>query len=102
MGGRVFLALLVLLLGGICRGQTSESIKFFVREFEIQGNRTYSSEELKKLLKDYTNREITNTELKEAAAKINAFYANAGKEKVEVVIPDQDPASGVMTFQVNE
>src|SRR5262249_49010560 len=50
----------------------------------------------------YTNREITSEELEQARRAVTLHYVNHGYLNSGAVIPDQDPASGIIRLRIVE
>src|SRR5689334_12685011 len=46
----------------------------FVRGFEFEGNRAFTSAELAKVTQPFTNREINSEELEQARRSVSVFY----------------------------
>jgi hemolysin activation/secretion protein len=80
----------------------SSSVHVIVREFWFKGNKVFSGTELAKITAPYLNREITTEDLEEARRAITAFYVAHGYMNSGAVLPDQDVADGVVTFQIVE
>ncbi|WP_292843233.1 ShlB/FhaC/HecB family hemolysin secretion/activation protein [Nostoc sp. NMS8] len=74
----------------------------FVSRFEVVGSTVFSSKELTDLLKDYTGRNITFTELLQARSAITNLYIKNGYISSAAVIPPQNPENGVVKIQVIE
>lgn len=77
-------------------------LKIFVRQFEFEGNRRYTAEDLSKVLESFSGREVTGEELELARAKVAQFYLESGFASSEVALPDQDPSGGVIRFRIVE
>jgi len=76
--------------------------RLFVREFHFVGNRIYSPAVLAGITAPYTNRAITTGELEDARRAVTMFYINHGYINSGAIIPDQDPAAGVVTLRIIE
>ena len=77
-------------------------VRLFVREFRFEGNRTFSQVELAKVTEPFTKRAITSEELEDARRAVTLYYINHGYVNSGAVIPDQDPAQGVITIRIIE
>ncbi len=52
--------------------------KIFVRQFQLIGNTVFSTTELKTLIKNYENREITTLEFQEVKDNLTQYYEDHG------------------------
>jgi hemolysin activation/secretion protein len=75
-----------------------------VKRFEFVGNTVFSSEELSKVLANYTNRQISFTELLQARSQITKYYVDRGYVTSGAILPPQsfNRESGVLTLQIIE
>lgn len=76
--------------------------KIIIRKFNVVGNTVFSQEEIDKVLKPYTLRFITFTELLEAQAALTRLYIENGYISSGAFIPPQDIEDRVVTIQVIE
>jgi hemolysin activation/secretion protein len=76
--------------------------RLYVREFQFEGNRAFTDGELALVVKSYTGRELNVGELEEARRAVTLHYVNRGYINSGAVIPDQDPADGVVLIRVVE
>ena len=76
--------------------------KIIIRKFNVVGNTVFSQEEIDKVLKPYTLRFITFTELLEAQAALTRLYVENGYISSGAFIPPQDIEDRVVTVQVIE
>ena len=74
----------------------------FVRSFRFEGNTVFSQAQLATITAPFTNRSITTEELEEARRAVTLYYVNLGYVNSGAVIPDQNPADGVVTMRVVE
>ncbi|MEI6084519.1 MAG: POTRA domain-containing protein, partial [Verrucomicrobiota bacterium] len=74
----------------------------FVREFQFTGNRAFTAADLAKITAPFTNRAITSEDLEDARRAITLHYINHGYVNSGAIIPDQDPAAGVITIHIVE
>ncbi|GAB4207466.1 MAG: ShlB/FhaC/HecB family hemolysin secretion/activation protein [Coleofasciculaceae cyanobacterium] len=84
-----------------------------VKRFEFVGNTVFSSEELAKVLANYTNRQISFAELLQARSQLTQYYVDRGYVTSGAILPPQSfkPESresgigngqSVVTFQIIE
>jgi hemolysin activation/secretion protein len=79
-----------------------DSVTLFVEGFQVVGNTVFSPEELATVLKPFTKRSLTLTELLQARSAITQLYVNAGYVTSGAYIPPQEPKDGIVTIQVIE
>jgi len=80
----------------------STAVHLVVREFRFHGNTVFSGAELAQITAPSLNREVTTEDLEEARRAITAFYVTYGYMNSGAILPDQDIADGVVTFQIVE
>ncbi len=73
-----------------------------VKQFKFEGNTVFSEAELRKVIADYENRQISAEELQEVRNKITLHYVEKGYINSGAIIPDQQVQQGVVTLQVIE
>lgn len=83
-------------------GKLSSAVRVFVRQIQFQGNKVFTDQELAKVTAPYLNREVTSEDLEDARRAITALYVVHGYVNSGAILPDQDVADGVITFQVVE
>ena len=76
--------------------------RLFVRGFDFEGNRAFTSTELAKVTQSFTNREISSEELEQARRSISVFYVNHGYINSGALIPDQSPTNGIIVIRIVE
>ena len=76
--------------------------KVYVKVFKFEGNTVFSDDELTKITKDYTGREISAEELQEVKNVITKYYVDAGYINSGAIIPDQTIGSRVITLEIVE
>lgn len=74
----------------------------FVKRFEFRGNTVIRDRKIRRLLAPYTGREITGDELEAARVAVTRLYTDAGYVNSGAVLPDQDPADGVIRMEIVE
>ena len=74
----------------------------FVRQFEIQGNTQFSELILSQQIQAYEGKQLTLTELQQAANKISDYYAQNGYSYSYAFLPAQTLNGGIVTLQVVE
>ncbi len=77
-------------------------VQLFVREFRFEGASAFSQKDLAQVTAPFTNRSITTDELEEARRAVTLFYVNHGYVNSGAVLPDQEPADGVVTIRIVE
>jgi hemolysin activation/secretion protein len=80
----------------------ASSDKIFVQQFQLSGNMRFSTQELKALIHDYQNREITPEELQAAKNILAQHYIDHGYLNAAVTIPDQTVTNGVILLSIVE
>jgi len=78
------------------------AIRVFVREFRITGNTVIATEELKKVVAPFENREVTNNELEELRKRLTLLYINKGYINSGAVIPDQKVVDNTIEIRIIE
>ena len=84
------------------RQPLSASLRVFVKRFAFSGNTVFSDEILRALIAQYEGRELGNVEIEDARLRITDHYVKQGYINSGALLPDQDVAGGVLTFQVVE
>src|SRR5437016_3406232 len=77
-------------------------VRMLVREFRFVGNKVFSQSELATVTASFTNRTITSGELEDARRAVTVYYVSHGYINSGAIIPDQDPANGIITIRVVE
>jgi len=78
----------------------TSAIKFKVKRFIYNDNITFSDQELKKVEKDYLNRDISFEDLLDLRKKLTELYIKKGYINSGVILPNQKIRNGVVIFQV--
>ena len=76
--------------------------RLLVRGFHFEGNTAFSETELAKVTQPFTNREISSDEIEQARRAISVFYIDHGYVNSGALIPDQNPATGIITIRIVE
>lgn len=76
--------------------------KIFVRQFQLVGNTVFSTTELKSLIEDYENREITTLELQEVKDNLTQYYEDHGYHNAGAVIIDQKVENDTIILEIIE
>jgi len=76
--------------------------KIEVKEFQFDGNRVFSDEELTKLTQPYENKVLSPEELQEVKNKITAYYIQKGYVNSGAIIPDQKITDGILIIKIIE
>jgi hemolysin activation/secretion protein len=80
----------------------STEARLFVRAYHFYGNSVFSDTELAKVTEPFTNREISSEELEQARRAITLHYVNHGYVNSGALIPDQNPANGIIVIRIVE
>lgn len=75
---------------------------FFVKKFEIVGSTVFTPEELAEVLKPYTLRRLSFTEILAAQQAITRLYFNRGYLTSGTFLPPQKLEAGIVTIEVVE
>jgi len=78
-----------------------EGVKIIVKDFLITGEKIFTEKQLKPLLTGFIGKELSITELEEAARTIDEFYRSKGF-LVRVYLPQQEIKDGVVHIVVIE
>lgn len=73
-----------------------------VKGFQVVGSTVFTAKKLKKVLAEFTNKNLSFNELLAAEAKIAKLYEDKGYINSGAVIPAQEIADGMVTIQVIE
>ena len=77
--------------------------KIFVKQFKFLGDiDKFNIEYLNNFLKNYTNKENTFEELKEAASLIQNLYLDNGYFLAQVFLPEQEISDQIVRIEINE
>ena len=77
-------------------------VRVLVREIRVVGSRVFSPEELAKVTAPYVNRELSAEDLEAVRVALTLLYVNRGYINSGAILPDQNVADGVVTFQIVE
>ena len=80
----------------------SSALRVLVKRFAFSGNTVFGDEELRALIKEYEGRTLGNVEIEDARARLTDHYIKNGYINSGALLPDQDVAEGVLTFQIVE
>ncbi|MDJ0733234.1 MAG: ShlB/FhaC/HecB family hemolysin secretion/activation protein [Nostocaceae cyanobacterium] len=73
-----------------------------VERFKVIGSTVFSPEELEKVTKDFTRKNVTYTDLLKARSAVTKLYFKNGYKTSGAFIPEQDIEAGVVKIQVIE
>ena len=77
--------------------------KILVKEFRFDGEiKAFTKEELRKVIQDLYNKELTFNEIQTAALRIKNFYNQKGYFLANAVIPKQEVKNGIVIIFVTE
>jgi len=77
-----------------------EGEKIFVKDFKLEGADPGDETAVAALLEPYRNRELSMTEMTEAANKLTLFYRNKGYMVAKAYVPKQDASGGILTIRI--
>jgi len=84
------------------RQKLSARLRVFVKRFDFSGNTVFSDDALRALVAEYEGRELGNVEIEDARLRLTNHYIKQGYINSGALLPDQDVAGGVLTFQIVE
>jgi len=77
--------------------------KILIKEFRFEGEiKAFTKEELRKVIQDLYNKELTFNEIQTAALRIKNFYNQKGYFLANAVIPKQEVKNGIVIIFVTE
>ncbi len=71
-----------------------------VRDFHLEGTEPTDEAEVRALLEPYRNRDLSLSEVYEAAAKVTNHYRGKGFMMAKAYVPRQDAGAGVLSIRV--
>jgi hemolysin activation/secretion protein len=77
-------------------------VRVFVKEIRVVGSTIFSAEELAKVTAPYVNREVTTEDLEALRLTLTRLYVDRGYVSSGAILPDQQVAEGVITYQIIE
>jgi len=97
-------AILAIVLFGVLPFSYGETLDFtfFVREYRVTGATKLSALEVEKAVYPYLGPHRTPDDVESARRALESAYRDAGYQTVSVLIPQQDPARGVIVLEVVE
>lgn len=82
--------------------QTHDEAKINVKGFVFEGNTIIKTDELTALLSDFTQKELTVSQIYEAAGKVTAMYEKKGYFAAKAYIPEQEIENGSVKIKIVE
>ena len=77
--------------------------KILIKEFRFDGEiKAFSKEELRRVIQDLYNKDLTFNEIQTAALRIKNFYNQKGYFLANAVIPKQEVQNGIVTIVITE
>jgi len=77
--------------------------KILIKEFRFDGEiKAFTKEELRKVIQDLYNKELTFNEIQNAALRIKNFYNQKGYFLANAVIPKQEVQNGIVVIFITE
>lgn len=77
-------------------------VRVRVREIRVVGSTVFSSDELARFTAPYVDREVTAEDLEALRIALTGLYVDRGYVNSGAILPDQDVANGVITYQIIE
>jgi len=77
-----------------------EGEKIFVKDFKLEGAEPGDEAALGAILEPFRNRELSMTEITEAANKLTLFYRDKGYMVAKAYVPKQDASGGILTIRI--
>jgi hemolysin activation/secretion protein len=74
--------------------------KLLVRSFQVEGPGLIEEAQVRAILSAYEGRQLTLTEIYEAADKVTTLYRNAGYLVAKAYVPAQNAGSGVLRLKI--
>ena len=81
---------------------TSSHLHVTVRSFRFSGNSQFPASTLQSLLSQYTNRELSFSDLQQAASVITSYYRKAGFPFAYAYLPEQSLENGQVELAILE
>jgi hemolysin activation/secretion protein len=82
---------------------STEEDKILVKEFVFDGDiKAFTNDELKKVIADLYNKELTFNEIQSAAVRIKNFYNKKGYFLANATIPRQEVTNGIVIIYIVE
>lgn len=89
-------------IASIGTSTAQQSPAFYIREFRVQGSTKLTSLEIEEAVYPYLGPARSVEDVEQARATLEKSFRNKGYQTVSVVIPNQDPRSGVIRLEVIE
>ncbi len=80
----------------------ADTLRFLVREIRFTPSALLKPEELEAIARDFRDRQLTLTELRGLAERVNALYKSKGIVTAQAVIPPQDVSDGIVQVRLVE
>jgi hemolysin activation/secretion protein len=92
----------VLSLLGPPRAGAQQTLTFDIKGFKVEGNTLLPADGVRTLLAPYTGKNRDFGDVQRALSALEQAYARAGFSAVQVYLPEQELADGIVRFQVVE
>lgn len=79
-----------------------EETRFVLRGVQLQGNETFSDEDLQSLWQEDLDQEVSLPQIEDIVRRITAFYRNSGYILSKALLPPQEILDGQVTIEVVE
>jgi len=83
-------------------GANATKIKFILKAVVLEGNKTFSTQQLSPIYKDKLGKEITVAQLFEIVQGITNYYRNSGYIISRAILPPQHVKNGTVKIQIIE
>ncbi len=91
-----------LLLTSVASAAQTQTERFDIDRFVIEGNALFKSVEIDAVLKPYTGKQREYSDVQRAIEALKKYYRSSGFSVVWVVAPEQDLDRGFVTLQIIE
>jgi hemolysin activation/secretion protein len=106
---RIVLAVVSVLLGGVAlpcpaapANEDDLGFTFYIREYRVSGATKLTPLQIEKAVYPHLGPHRTPADVERARMGLEAAYRDAGYQTVSVLIPQQDPSTGVIRLEVAE
>ncbi|MGD9157663.1 MAG: ShlB/FhaC/HecB family hemolysin secretion/activation protein [Desulfobacteraceae bacterium] len=78
----------------------SDEAKIYIKDFKLESIASEDEAQLKDILTSFRNKELSMTEITQAANNVTIFYRNKGYLVAKAYIPKQEAIDGILTISV--
>ena len=79
-----------------------EGPRIFIKAFRFKGNESISEKKLQKLVRNYTGKAYSLTELRGIARKVQTYYRGKGYFLTRAYVPPQEMQDGILEIMISE